>query len=348
MKSLETAFGLPNGLRPEKLTAPTEAALPDEKTLGQEEFYIAPESINFTYNIPPVLESEKSEAFFSDPVEQYLYEIGQFPLLSIDQEIEVGKKIASPVEEVRQEGINEMIRHNLRLVIPIASYYVENRESLNMLDLIQEGNLGLIRAAALFDYTKGFKFSTYATTWIKSTITYGIDRLDKTIKLPRNTSSKIKRFYNTGARLAQKLGRFPTEEELADENDMTLEELRAFKTIPTFTVDLNQKVVVESESSELQDFIEDDSGIGRNPADVILEKDTKERLSELLGSFKEREGRILELRFGLNGEREHTLKEVAKIIGITYQRVNQIEKKYLKKLGEGKRGKLLRELFLEV
>jgi len=343
MRSLETAHRSPSCLQSAEFAESSELTSPNEITLGQK-FSVAAEKPDLACVFSPMLENETSETFFPDPLKQYLYQISQIQLLSIDQEIKVGKKIASPVEEIRQEGINEMVGHNLRLVVPIAAYYLKNRESLNFLDLIQEGNLGLIRAATLFDYTKGFRFSTYATRGIKLAIYYGIKRLDKTIKLPQNALSKIRGFYDTEAKLIQKLGRFPTEEELAAENGMTLEELRAFETIPTFTVDLNQKVGVESENSELQDLIEDEVGIGRNPADIVLEKDRKERLYDVLGSFKEKERRVLELRFSFG----YTLRETGEILGITGQRVDQIEKKCLKELEEGEEGRLLRELFLEV
>ncbi|MDQ0190465.1 RNA polymerase sigma factor RpoD [Alicyclobacillus cycloheptanicus] len=273
----------------------------------------------------------------SDPVRMYLKEIGRVPLLSAAEEIELAKRI----EEGDEEAKRRLAEANLRLVVSIAKRYVGR--GMLFLDLIQEGNLGLIKAVEKFDYRKGYKFSTYATWWIRQAITRAIADQARTIRIPVHMVETINKLIRISRQLLQELGREPTAEEIAAEMDMTPEKVREIQKIAQEPVSL-ETPIGEEDDSHLGDFIPDDEAPA--PADAAAYELLKEQLEDVLDTLTEREENVLRLRFGLDDGRTRTLEEVGKVFGVTRERIRQIEAKALRKLRHPSRSKRLKD-FLE-
>ena len=269
-----------------------------------------------------------------DPVRMYLKEIGKVPLLSAEEEIELAKRMADGDEEVKKR----LAEANLRLVVSIAKRYV-GRGRL-FLDLIQEGNLGLIKAVEKFDYQKGFKFSTYATWWIRQAITRAIADQARTIRIPVHMVETINKLIRVSRQLLQELGREPTPEEIAAELDMPVDRVREILKISQEPVSL-ETPIGEEEDSHLGDFIQDDNV--PVPAEAAAQTLLKEQLDEVLSTLTEREQKVLRLRFGMSDGRARTLEEVGKEFDVTRERIRQIEAKALRKLRHPSRSRKLRD-----
>lgn len=269
-----------------------------------------------------------------DPVRMYLKEIGKVPLLSADEEVELAKRMAEGDEEAKKR----LAEANLRLVVSIAKRYVGR--GMLFLDLIQEGNLGLIKAVEKFDYTKGYKFSTYATWWIRQAITRAIADQARTIRIPVHMVETINKLIRISRQLLQELGREPTAEELAVEMQMPEEKVREIMKIAQEPVSL-ETPIGEEEDSHLGDFIPDDDIPA--PAEAAAFTLLKEQLIEVLDTLTEREEKVLRLRFGLDDGRARTLEEVGKEFNVTRERIRQIEAKALRKLRHPSRSKKLKD-----
>ena len=269
-----------------------------------------------------------------DPVRMYLKEIGKVPLLSAEEEVELAKRMADGDEEAKKR----LAEANLRLVVSIAKRYVGR--GMLFLDLIQEGNLGLIKAVEKFDYHKGFKFSTYATWWIRQAITRAIADQARTIRIPVHMVETINKLIRVSRQLLQELGREPTPEEIAAELDMPVERVREILKISQEPVSL-ETPIGEEEDSHLGDFIQDDNV--PVPADAAAFTLLKEQLEEVLGTLTEREQKVLTLRFGLEDGRARTLEEVGKEFNVTRERIRQIEAKALRKLRHPSRSRTLKD-----
>ena len=269
-----------------------------------------------------------------DPVRMYLKEIGKVPLLSAEEEIELAKRM----ELGDQEAKKRLAEANLRLVVSIAKRYVGR--GMLFLDLIQEGNLGLIKAVEKFDYRKGYKFSTYATWWIRQAITRAIADQARTIRIPVHMVETINKLIRVSRQLLQELGREPTPEEIAKEMDMPVERVREILKISQEPVSL-ETPIGEEEDSHLGDFIQDDNV--PVPADAAAFSLLKEQLEEVLGTLTEREQKVLTLRFGLEDGRARTLEEVGKEFNVTRERIRQIEAKALRKLRHPSRSRKLKD-----
>ena len=273
-----------------------------------------------------------------DSVRMYLREIGKIPLLSIEEEHELAKKAM----EGNQRAKDKMAEANMRLVVSIAKRY--SGRGLELLDLIQEGNTGLLRAVDKFDPSKGFKFSTYATWWIRQAITRAIADQARTIRIPVHMVETINKLMRTQRRLTQELNREPTNKELAKEMDMDVEKIEYIQKIKQDITSLDAGVGrdgEEGEESTLGDFIEDeDTASPEESATVQL---LKEQVREILSTLSDRERKILEMRFGLNGTKSHTLEEVGLEFAVTRERIRQIEAKALMKLKKHKDSKKLHE-----
>jgi RNA polymerase primary sigma factor len=261
----------------------------------------------------------------TDAIRSYLYEIGRIPLLTGEEEVILAKRIEKDDEEARQL----LTTANLRLVVSIAKKY--SKSNLELLDLIQEGNMGLMRAVEKFDYTKGFKFSTYATWWIRQAITRAIADQARTIRIPVHMIETINKFNKTGNILATKLGRPPTDEEIAKEMDIEVEKIAQIRKIKQNPTSLATPIG-EEKDSKLQDIIPDDWS--QSPEDYATGEYLKNQLHDILDSLQDRERRVLSLRFGLDDGVSRTLEEVGKEFGVTRERIRQIEAKALKKLKE--------------
>ena len=272
-----------------------------------------------------------------DPVRMYLKEIGKIPLLTTDQEIELAKRM----ELGDQLAKKRLAEANLRLVVSIAKKYVGR--GMQFLDLIQEGNLGLIKAVEKFDYRKGYKFSTYATWWIRQAITRAIADQARTIRIPVHMVETINRLIRTSRQLVQELGREPTAEEIAAKMEIPVERVREIRKISQDPVSL-ETPIGEEEDSHLGDFIQDDNV--PVPAEAAAFTLLKEQLVEVLGTLTEREQKVLRLRFGLDDGRARTLEEVGKEFNVTRERIRQIEAKALRKLRHPSRSRKLKD-FLE-
>ena len=269
-----------------------------------------------------------------DPVRMYLREIGKIELLSYDEELELAKRILKGDEEAKQK----LAESNLRLVVSIAKKYVGR--GLLFLDLIQEGNMGLIKAVEKFDYTKGYKFSTYATWWIRQAITRAIADQARTIRIPVHMVETINRLIRTSRLLLQRLGREPSPEEIAQEMDMPVEKVMEIQKIAQDPVSL-ETPIGEEDDSHLGDFIQDeDSPAPQDSASFTL---MKEQLDEVMNTLTPREAKVLKLRFGLEDGRARTLEEVGKEFEVTRERIRQIEAKALRKLRHPSRSKKLRD-----
>ena len=269
-----------------------------------------------------------------DPVRMYLKEIGKVPLLSAEEEIELAKRM----ELGDQEAKKRLAEANLRLVVSIAKRYVGR--GMLFLDLIQEGNLGLIKAVEKFDYRKGYKFSTYATWWIRQAITRAIADQARTIRIPVHMVETINKLIRVSRQLLQELGREPTPEEIAAEMKMPVDRVREILKISQEPVSL-ETPIGEEEDSHLGDFIQDDNV--PVPADAAAFTLLKEQLEEVLGTLTEREQKVLTLRFGLEDGRARTLEEVGKEFNVTRERIRQIEAKALRKLRHPSRSRKLKD-----
>lgn len=269
-----------------------------------------------------------------DPVRMYLKEIGKVPLLSAEEEIELAKRMADGDEDAKKR----LAEANLRLVVSIAKRYVGR--GMLFLDLIQEGNLGLIKAVEKFDYQKGFKFSTYATWWIRQAITRAIADQARTIRIPVHMVETINKLIRVSRQLLQELGREPMPEEIAEELDMPVERVREILKISQEPVSL-ETPIGEEEDSHLGDFIQDDNV--PVPAEAAAQTLLKEQLDEVLDTLTEREQKVLRLRFGMNDGRARTLEEVGKEFDVTRERIRQIEAKALRKLRHPSRSRKLRD-----
>lgn len=268
-----------------------------------------------------------------DPVKIYLKEIGNYPLLTMEEEVALAKRVA----EGDQEATDRLTESNLRLVVSIAKKYIGR--GLSFLDLIQEGNLGLIKAVDKFDYTKGYKFSTYATWWIRQAITRSIADQSRTIRIPVHMSEVINKAYRVSRSLLQELGREPTEEEIANEMNLPVEKVREIMKISADPISLDTPIG-EEDDSHLGDFIKDDTIMG--PEDAAAYTMLQDQIAKLLTTLSEREQRVLILRFGLQDGRTRTLEEVGKEFKVTRERIRQIEAKALRKLRHPNRAKMLR------
>ena len=269
-----------------------------------------------------------------DPVRMYLKEIGKVSLLTADEEIELAKRMEQGDEEAKKR----LAEANLRLVVSIAKRYVGR--GMLFLDLIQEGNLGLIKAVEKFDYRKGYKFSTYATWWIRQAITRAIADQARTIRIPVHMVETINKLIRVSRQLLQELGREPTPEEIAEEMKMPVDRVREILKISQEPVSL-ETLIGEEEDSHLGDFIQDDNV--PVPADAAAFTLLKEQLIEVLGTLTEREQKVLRLRFGLDDGRARTLEEVGKEFNVTRERIRQIEAKALRKLRHPSRSRKLKD-----
>jgi RNA polymerase primary sigma factor len=275
----------------------------------------------------------------ADPVRMYLKEIGRIPLLTREQEI----RLAQEVEAGSADAKKQLIDANLRLVVSIAKKYIGR--GMTFLDLIQEGNKGLIRAVEKFDWTKGFKFSTYATWWIRQAITRSIADQARTIRIPVHMVETINKLMRTSRRLMQELGREPTPEEIGKKmEDMDPEKVREILKVSQNTTSLETPVGDGEDDSILGDFISDDKQI--SPYESTSRQMLRENIEEVLGALSDREAKVLRMRFGLQGNKTMTLEEVGKKFGVTRERIRQIEAKALRKLKHPSRRKKLQD-FLE-
>lgn len=269
-----------------------------------------------------------------DPVRMYLREIGRIPLLNYEEELEIAQKIIDGDEDAKQR----LAEANLRLVVSIAKKYVGR--GMLFLDLIQEGNMGLIKAVEKFDYKKGFKFSTYATWWIRQAITRAIADQARTIRIPVHMVETINKLIRTSRHLLQKLGREPSPEELSEELEMPIEKVMEIQKIAQDPVSL-ETPIGEEDDSHLGDFIQDDDSPA--PHDAAAYTLLKEQLNEVMSTLTPREAKVLRLRFGLDDGKARTLEEVGKQFDVTRERIRQIEAKALRKLRHPSRSKKLKD-----
>ena len=269
-----------------------------------------------------------------DPVRMYLREIGKIPLLSFEEELELAKQILDGDEDAKKK----LSESNLRLVVSIAKKYVGR--GMLFLDLIQEGNMGLIKAVEKFDYTKGYKFSTYATWWIRQAITRAIADQARTIRIPVHMVETINKLIRTSRLLLQRLGREPSPEEIAEELEIPVEKVMEIQKIAQDPVSL-ETPIGEEDDSHLGDFIQDDDSPA--PQDAAAYTMLKEQLEEVMNTLTPREAKVLKLRFGLEDGKARTLEEVGKEFDVTRERIRQIEAKALRKLRHPSRSKKLRD-----
>ncbi len=290
------------------------------------------------------------ESSLDDPVRMYLREIGRVPLLSAEEEVRLAQRMergkaellkASPHRRYiadGEEAQRRLTEANLRLVVSVAKKYIGR--GMNLLDLIQEGNIGLIRAVEKFDYTKGYKFSTYATWWIRQAITRAIADQARTIRIPVHMVETINRLIRISRRLLQDLGREPTSEEIAEQMEISAEKVREIIKVSQEPVSL-ETPIGEEDDSHLGDFIEDHTALA--PADAASHQLLKEQVEDVLDSLTERERKVLQLRFGLDDGRSRTLEEVGKEFHVTRERIRQIEAKALRKLRHPSRSRKLKD-----
>jgi RNA polymerase primary sigma factor len=292
------------------------------------------------------------ESSLDDPVRMYLREIGRVPLLSAEEEVRLAQRmergrgeLLKPatirnyrIVEDGEEGQRRLTEANLRLVVSVAKKYIGR--GMSLLDLIQEGNIGLIRAVEKFDYTKGYKFSTYATWWIRQAITRAIADQARTIRIPVHMVETINRLIRISRRLLQDLGREPTSEEIAAQMEISPEKVREIIKVSQEPVSL-ETPIGEEEDSHLGDFIEDHTALA--PADAASHQLLKEQVEDVLDSLTERERKVLQLRFGLDDGRSRTLEEVGKEFHVTRERIRQIEAKALRKLRHPSRSRKLKD-----
>ena len=307
--------------------------LPDELDVSEEKDVLVEEVLDFDADLDSDQTASKNVSV-DDPVRMYLKEIGKVPLLTADEEIELAKRM----EEGDEEAKKRLCEANLRLVVSIAKRYVGR--GMLLLDLIQEGNLGLIKAVDKFDYTKGYKFSTYATWWIRQAITRSIADQARTIRIPVHMVETINKLIRVSRQLLQELGREPTPEEIAEEMDISVEKVREIQKVAQEPVSL-ETPIGEEEDSHLGDFIPDEDV--PQPVEAAAFSLLKEQLNEVLDTLTDREQEVLKLRFGLDDGRARTLEEVGKEFDVTRERIRQIEAKALRKLRHPSRSKKLKD-----
>ena len=292
------------------------------------------------------------ESSLDDPVRMYLREIGRVPLLSAEEEVRLARRMErGRIEQLKpagdrdyrfvedgEEAQRRLTEANLRLVVSVAKKYIGR--GMSLLDLIQEGNIGLIRAVEKFDYTKGYKFSTYATWWIRQAITRAIADQARTIRIPVHMVETINRLIRISRRLLQELGREPTSEEIAEQMEISPEKVREIIKVSQEPVSL-ETPIGEEDDSHLGDFIEDHTALA--PADAASHQLLKEQVEDVLDSLTERERKVLQLRFGLDDGRSRTLEEVGKEFHVTRERIRQIEAKALRKLRHPSRSRKLKD-----
>ena len=317
-----------NGVDILKITGDDDEPEPDEDMLLADEEDVDVENIDLS--VPDGVSIE-------DPVRMYLKEIGKVPLLSAEEEIELAQKMERGGED-GEEAKKRLAEANLRLVVSIAKRYVGR--GMLFLDLIQEGNLGLIKAVEKFDYKKGYKFSTYATWWIRQAITRAIADQARTIRIPVHMVETINKLIRVSRQLLQELGREATAEEIAEEMGLPVDRVREILKISQEPVSL-ETPIGEEEDSHLGDFIQDDNV--PVPADAAAFTLLKEQLVEVLGTLTDREQKVLRLRFGLDDGRARTLEEVGKEFNVTRERIRQIEAKALRKLRHPSRSRKLKD-----
>ena len=305
----------------------------DNPTLSEMQA-IEDEGLPADLETPEALPEDVENAKLDDPVRMYLKEIGRIKLLTPEEEQEIAKKMAEGDEDARKR----MSEANLRLVVSIAKRYVGR--GMQLLDLIQEGNLGLMKAVEKFDYTKGYKFSTYATWWIRQSITRAIADQARTIRIPVHMVETINRVLRTSHSMVQKLGREPTTKEIADELHIEESKVEEVLKIAQEPVSL-ETPIGEEEDSHLGDFIQDDEA--SQPSEEASYTLLREQLEEVLSTLTTREEQVLRMRFGLTDGKPHTLEEVGKEFDVTRERIRQIESKALRKLRHPSRSKKLRD-----
>ena len=276
-----------------------------------------------------------------DPIKMYLKEIGKIPLLSVEEEMVLAQKISDPDENIRKEVAKKMAESNLRLVVSIAKRYMGR--GMQLLDLIQEGNLGLLRAVEKFDYQKGFKFSTYATWWIRQAITRSIADQARTIRIPVHMVETINRLIKTQRKLVQELGREPKPEEVAKIMSLPVSKVREIMNFALEPVSM-ETPIGDEDDSHLGDFLQDFNA--KVPVNFAMDVLLHDQLIEVIKSLTEREQKVILLRFGLEDGKPRTLEEVGKVFGITRERIRQIEAKALRKLRNPSKTKRLKD-FLE-
>ena len=276
-----------------------------------------------------------------DPIKMYLKEIGKIPLLSVEEEMVLAQKISDHDENIRKEAAKKMAESNLRLVVSIAKRYMGR--GMQLLDLIQEGNLGLLRAVEKFDYQKGFKFSTYATWWIRQAITRSIADQARTIRIPVHMVETINRLIKTQRKLVQELGREPKPEEVAKIMSLPVSKVREIMNFALEPVSM-ETPIGDEDDSHLGDFLQDYNA--KVPVNFAMDVLLHDQLIEVIKSLTEREQKVILLRFGLEDGKPRTLEEVGKVFGITRERIRQIEAKALRKLRNPSRTKRLKD-FLE-
>ena len=281
------------------------------------------------------LQNRRADAGY-DSVQMYLREIGQYPLLNGMQERELAKRIIAKDEEAR----SILARSNLRLVVSIAKKYVNRSPDLTLLDLIQEGNLGLFKAVDKFDYTKGYKFSTYATWWIRQAITRALADQSRTIRIPVHMVETMAKYKQVSRRLAQDLGRDPMPEEIATEMGIEVDKVYQIEKISQDTISLEMPIGDEDDRSRLSDFISDDKILA--PDQEVAHRILADQVKEILDSLSEKERKILEMRHGLMDGTYHTLEEVGKEFGVTRERIRQIEAKALEKIRQHDKARRLK------
>lgn len=288
-----------------------------------------------------ILENLDDYVAIEDPIKMYLKEIGKIPLLSVDEEMNLAKKICAPDENVRIEARKKMAESNLRLVVSIAKRYMGR--GMQLLDLIQEGNLGLLRAVEKFDYQKGFKFSTYATWWIRQAITRSIADQARTIRIPVHMVETINRLIKIQRKLVQELGREPKPIEVAKVMGIPVAKVREIMSFALEPVSM-ETPIGDEDDSHLGDFLQDANA--KIPVNFAMDVLLHDQLMEVIKSLTEREQKVILLRFGLEDGKPRTLEEVGKVFGITRERIRQIEAKALRKLRNPSKVKRLKD-FLE-
>ena len=288
-----------------------------------------------------ILENLDDYVAIEDPIKMYLKEIGKIPLLNVDEEMNLAKKICDPDENVRKEARKKMAESNLRLVVSIAKRYMGR--GMQLLDLIQEGNLGLLRAVEKFDYQKGFKFSTYATWWIRQAITRSIADQARTIRIPVHMVETINRLIKVQRKLVQELGREPKPIEVAKVMGIPVAKVREIMSFALEPVSM-ETPIGDEDDSHLGDFLQDANA--KVPVNFAMDVLLHDQLMEVIKSLTEREQKVILLRFGLEDGKPRTLEEVGKVFGITRERIRQIEAKALRKLRNPSKVKRLKD-FLE-
>jgi RNA polymerase primary sigma factor len=274
-----------------------------------------------------------------DNVQMYLREIGRIPLINAQEEVKLAKQIEKGDEEARQK----LTQANLRLVVSIAKRYVGRSRNLSLLDLIQEGNIGLFKAVEKFDYHRGYKFSTYATWWIRQAITRAIADQARTIRIPVHMIETINKLIRTSRYLVQEMGREPTPEEIAFRMELPLDKVRKVLKIAKEPISL-ETPIGEEEDSHLGDFIEDKGVV--SPAEAVIGLNLSEQTRRVLKTLTPREEKVLRMRFGIGEKSDHTLEEVGQDFEVTRERIRQIEAKALRKLRHSSRSKHLKS-FIE-